>query len=97
MIGRLLCSFIETSRNQPPDSPDLFGEPDVARGRYGDAVGLGCGDGISYSSISPSGVIRPIRLPFCSVNHTFPSVPAVTPYGPESALSEISYSLIVVF
>ena len=42
--------------------------PDDARGK-------------TNSVISPAVVIRPIRLPVCSVNHSAPSGPAVIPPG----------------
>ena len=33
----------------------------------------------------PAGVIRPMRLPVCSVNHRLPSGPAVIPVGAAAA------------
>ena len=38
------------------------------------------------SVTTPSGVIRPIRLPYRSVNHRLPSGPAVMPAGPAPAV-----------
>src|SRR5690606_19879258 len=44
--------------------------------------------------LSPAALIRPIRLPRCSVNHMAPSLPLVIPYGPESCVL-IIYSWIM--
>ncbi len=80
------------------DSPDLvaavFREPEVPVGTGNDAGRVRAGGDAGQNSVTtPTGVIRPIRLPRSSVNHRLPSGPAVMKKGSENAVMPVPNSV----